>query len=62
MFVGCLTQKLFTYAVGRSPESFDAPYLQEVAARVSAQQGDLHALVDALVHTPAFRSPAALEE
>lgn len=62
VFVGCLTQKLFTYAVGRSPESFDAPYLQEVAARVSAQQGDLHALVDALVHTPAFRSPAALEE
>jgi len=61
-FVDCLTKKLFTYAVGRAPLSFDTPYLDEAVARVAADQGDLHALVDAIVHTPGFRSPAALEE
>jgi hypothetical protein len=61
-FVGCLTKKLFTYAVGRPPRPFDAPYLDEVAARVLAERGDIHMLVDAIVHTPGFRSPAPLEE
>lgn len=61
-FVACLTKKLFTYAVGRPPTSFDAPYLDDVATRVWARQGDLPMLVDAIVHTPGFRSPAALEE
>jgi hypothetical protein len=61
-FVGCLTKKLFTYAAGRSPDPFDAPHLDEVAARVHAQRGDLRMLIDAIVHTPGFRSPAALEE
>jgi hypothetical protein len=62
VFVGCLTKKLFTYAVGRPPESFDAPYLDEIAARVTAERGGLRMLVDAIVHLPAFRSPAPLEE
>jgi hypothetical protein len=62
VFVGCLTQKLFTYAVGRPLQAFDVPYLDEVTAAVAARDGDLTALVDAIVHTPSFRSPAALEE
>jgi hypothetical protein len=61
-FVSCLTKKLFTYAVGRAPLPFDAPHLDEIAVRMTAEQGDLHMLVDAIVHTPAFRSPAPLEE
>jgi hypothetical protein len=62
VFVGCLTEKLFTYAVGRPARPFDAPYLDDATATVAAQGGDLAALVDAIVHTPAFRSPAPLEE
>jgi hypothetical protein len=62
VFVGCLTEKLFTYAVGRPVRPFDSPYLDEATAKVASQGGDLTALVDAIVHTPAFRSPAALEE
>jgi Protein of unknown function (DUF1588)/Protein of unknown function (DUF1585) len=61
VFVGCLTEKLFTYAVGRPPRPYDTPYLDEVTATVAAHGGDLTALVDAIVHTPAFRSPALIE-
>lgn len=62
VFVGCVTRKLFTYAMGRPPVLFDAPYLEEIGARVAAEDGDIVALIDAIVHTPAFRSPAPLEE
>ena len=60
-FVECFSQKLFTYAVGRAPDSFDEPYLEEIAAKAIDSDWDLPALIDAIVHTPAFRSPAALE-
>ncbi|MBK8239972.1 MAG: DUF1592 domain-containing protein [Deltaproteobacteria bacterium] len=61
VFVGCLTQKLFTYAVGRAPETFDRDTLEELA-RVATERGDdVATIIDAIVHTPAFRSPAALE-
>jgi hypothetical protein len=62
VFVGCLTRKLYTYAVGRAPVLVDASYIDEVSTRVHADGGDLVALIDAIVHTPAFRSPAPLEE
>ncbi len=62
VFVGCLTTKMFSYAVGRPITGFDRPYLDEVTASVMAQSGDLRALIDAIVHTPAFRSPAVIED
>ncbi len=62
VFVGCMTQKLFTYAVGRAPLPFDLPYLQEIGTSVTSEGDDLPTLVDAIVHTPAFRSPAAFAE
>jgi hypothetical protein len=61
-FVDCFAQKLFTYAVGRPPEAFDGPYLEKIAADAVAERYDLPALVDAIVHTPAFRSPGVMEE
>lgn len=60
VFVACLTRKLFTYGVGRSPAYFDSPYLKQIAATATVEQHDLPALIDAIVHTPGFRSPAPL--
>jgi hypothetical protein len=62
VFVGCLTRKLFTYAAGRPQALFDAAYLDEIAAAATAEGYTLGELIDAIVHTPAFRSPAALGE
>lgn len=62
VFAGCLTEKLFTYAVGRAPETSDTPDLQAIAARAVAERLDLPGLVDAIVHTPAFRSPSTSAE
>ncbi len=61
VFVGCLAQKLFTYAAGRAPEDFDTPFLEAIAKAAIARADDVPAVIDAIVHTPAFRSPAALE-
>lgn len=61
-FAGCVTKKLFTYAVGRAPTTFDSDHLEDIAARAVAEQLDLRHVIDAIVHTPAFRSPAPLSE
>jgi hypothetical protein len=61
-FVFCFAQKLFTYAVGRAPEPFDEPYLEEIAATALTTDYDLPELVDAIVHMPSFRSPGAFAE
>ncbi len=60
VFVGCLTEKLFTYAVGRAPATYDAEYLDAIGRAAIARGDDLPAVIDAIVHTPAFRSPASL--
>lgn len=60
-FAGCVTQKLFTYAVGRGTTSWDGSVLDDIAARTIAERLDLHGVIDAIVHTPAFRSPAPLD-
>ena len=60
-FVGCLARNLFTYAAGRPPGLFDTPYLREIAATATVEQQTLVELIDAIVHTPAFRSPAPLD-
>jgi hypothetical protein len=60
-FAGCVTTKLFTYAVGRAPEpSFDGDHLDEIAARAIEQRLAVAEIIDAIVHMPAFRSPAPL--
>jgi hypothetical protein len=58
VFVGCLTQKLFTYAVGRAPKDFDMPHLESIAHAAAIRGDDLPTLIDGIVHTPSFRSPA----
>lgn len=61
VFVGCLARKLFTYAAGRTPTLFDAPHLEALTAAATSERQSLAALIDALVHTPGFRSPAPLD-
>lgn len=61
VFVGCLTQKLFTYAVGRAPEAFEVTELQALATSATQAGDSVPLVIDAIVHTPAFRSPAALD-
>ncbi len=60
VFVDCLARKLFIYALGRATHTEDADDLDGVNAALVSGPGDLPALVDAIVHTPAFRSPAPL--
>lgn len=61
VFVGCLSQKLFVYAVGRGVELSEREALASIGAAAAARGDDLPALIDAIVHTPAFRSPADLD-
>jgi hypothetical protein len=61
VFVACLTRKLFMYSTGRTPTLFDSPYLKDVAEAAAREKHTLVELIDALVHTPGFRSPAPLD-
>lgn len=61
VFVGCLARKLFTYATGRAPTYHEVTALQEIATEATIEQQDLVTLIDAIVHTPGFRSPAPLD-
>lgn len=61
-FTACLTQKLYSYSLGRPIRPADLPDLETIGLQVASEAADLHALIDAIVHSPAFRSPAPLEE
>lgn len=62
-FVGCMTEKMFVYATGRAVDSdYDEPALEAITQEAVAGGYDLRTLIDAIVHTPGFRSPAPLEE
>ena len=56
-FVGCVTQKLMTYALGRALGPDDAASVHAITSSVSESQAGLGTLVDEIVHTPEFRSP-----
>jgi len=54
-FVGCLTQKLFTYGLGRTVEGFDAPIIEDIASRATKEGFSLADLLVAIVTSPSFR-------
>lgn len=60
--VGCITEKLFAYAVGRPIEGLDVPYLKAIAESAASGQHGLPAIIEAIVQAPPFRSPASLAE
>ncbi len=60
-FVACVSDKLFTYALGRAlDDDYDREDLDTLAREAADADHDLRQLIDALVHTPSFRSPAPL--
>jgi hypothetical protein len=61
IFVDCLTRKLFTYAAGRPPGAPDTADIREISVKATAEGQSLAEVIDAIVHLPAFRSPAPLD-
>ena len=61
VFVECFTRTLFTYGAGRPPSYDDLLALRELALAAREAQSTLPELIDAIVHTPSFRSPAPLD-
>ncbi len=56
-FVGCVTQKLFTYSVGRSADVGERAALSALAEEATRERYTLTEVIRAVVLTPAFRSP-----
>ncbi len=61
VFVECFSRTLFTYAVGRPPMAGDVRTLETIALEATAEGATLPELIDAIVHTPSFRSPTPLD-
>jgi len=60
-FLSCVTTKLFTYALGRPADNAHDEVSLEALVQDASESGyDLRQLIDGLVHTPSFRSPAPL--
>jgi hypothetical protein len=55
IFVGNLTEKLLTYALGRGVESYDAPAVREIVRKAQAQDFRFGALIEAVVASPPFQ-------
>lgn len=54
-FAGCLTHKLFTYALGRGTEGHDTPHLSHIAQAFQASELKLPELVALIVSSDPFR-------
>ena len=54
-FVGCLTEKLYGYALGRQTAPADAPFLAAIAAELRREGGTLEQMIELIVASPAFR-------
>jgi hypothetical protein len=54
-FSRCLTQKMFAFALGRGPQTSDAPYLDRLGADLTAGGDRLSALVEAIALSAPFR-------
>ncbi len=54
-FAGCLTHKLFTYALGRGIEGHDTPHLSHIAEAFQTSEHKLPELVTLIVSSDPFR-------
>ena len=54
-FLSCATRKLYTYALGRVPQSFDEPRLAGLTASFSQNGQRTRDLIVDIVHSDAFR-------
>ncbi len=54
-FVGCLTQKLYGYALGRKFEPEDGPIVADIGDALAAEGESLDALIELIAISPGFR-------
>ncbi len=54
-FYHCLTEKLFTYALGRGVEYYDTQTLDQIVARLDKDNGRLSTLVMAIIESAPFQ-------
>lgn len=54
-FVDCLSEKMFTYALGRGPAFHDRDDLEEIRTALRSDEGRMRSLVQAIVQSHAFR-------
>lgn len=55
LFVEAFTEKLLTYALGRTVEPFDMPAIRDITARAEAEGYSMGAIVQGIVESVAFR-------
>ena len=55
IFVGTLTEKLLTFALGRGIEYYDAPAVRKVVREAKAEDYRFSALVEAIVTSTPFQ-------
>jgi hypothetical protein len=55
VFVGTLTEKLFTFALGRGMEYYDGPAVREVVRKAKAADYKFSAIIGAIVDSTPFR-------
>lgn len=61
-YVGCVTEKLFAYSMGRSLQPQDYCIVQNVVDRAMAQGGSFRAIMEELVVDDVFRTVGGREE
>jgi hypothetical protein len=55
LFVGTLTEKLLTFAVGRGVEPFDAPAIRRIVRNARARDYQLSSLIVGIVTSTPFQ-------
>jgi hypothetical protein len=59
IFVGTLTEKLLTFALGRSVEAYDAPAVREVVRQARAEDFSFAAIISGIVGSVPFTMRAS---
>jgi len=54
-FYRCLTEKMFTYALGRGPEYYDTQTLDQIVERFEKEDGRLTALIMGIIESTSFQ-------
>ncbi len=55
LFVGTIAEKMLTFALGRGIEPADGPTFRQIVRRAKEQDYRMHAIVHAVVESPAFQ-------
>jgi hypothetical protein len=61
-FVGVLTEKLMTYALGRGLEYYDMPAVRKIVADAKAHDFRFSYLINGVINSPEFQMKKATKE